>query len=162
MVQGAFFMKAIVVLLSSFKEVLMLDADQVPVADPTPLFKDRGFVESGALLWPDFWAATWAPDAPNIIGVSEEEMPTRSFESGQMLFDKSRCVQVPRVANPASSMRSRLPHVWAPDPLHQHLSCICFSAYDVDEVIVTGGFRAFRMAHGWCDSRGWCAGRGRR
>lgn len=88
--QGAFFMKAIVVLLSSFKEVMMLDADQVPVADPTQLFDDSGFVETGALLWPDFWAATWAPDAPAILHVPADDMPTKSFESGQMLFDKSR------------------------------------------------------------------------
>eukprot|EP00892_Ulva_mutabilis_P002081 jgi/Ulvmu1/11874/UM081_0032.1 len=87
---GAFFMKAIVVLLSSFKEVMMLDADQVPVADPTQLFDDSGFVETGALLWPDFWAATWAPDALEVLRVAEDDMPTKSFESGQMLFDKSR------------------------------------------------------------------------
>lgn len=90
-VQGAFFMKAIVVLLSSFKEVMMLDADQVPVADPTQLFDDPGFVETGALLWPDFWEATWAPDAPLILNVDPDDMPTKSFESGQMLFDKTRC-----------------------------------------------------------------------
>lgn len=85
-------MKAIVVLLSSFKEVLMIDADQVPVIDPTLLFDDPGFAETGALLWPDFWAASWAPDAPLILGVLPDEMPTRSFESGQMLFDKTRFV----------------------------------------------------------------------
>eukprot|EP00892_Ulva_mutabilis_P002135 jgi/Ulvmu1/11922/UM081_0082.1 len=69
---------------------MMLDADQVPVAYPTQLFDDSGFVETGALLWPDFWAATWAPDALEVLRVAEDDMPTKSFESGQMLFDKSR------------------------------------------------------------------------
>lgn len=86
-------MKSIVLMLSSFKEVLLLDADQVPVANPTVLFSDPGYQETGALLWPDFWSATWAPDLPKILGVPAENLPTGSFESGQMLFDKSKCAQ---------------------------------------------------------------------
>jgi hypothetical protein len=84
-------MKAIVLMLSSFQEVLLLDADQVPVADPASLFSDAGYQETGALLWPDFWSATWAPDLPRILDVPLEAMPTGSFESGQMLFNKSKC-----------------------------------------------------------------------
>lgn len=84
-------MKSIVLMLSSFKEVLLLDADQVPVADPTVLFDDPGYKETGALLWPDLWFASWAPDLPKILDVPAEDLPTRSFESGQMMFDKSKC-----------------------------------------------------------------------
>jgi hypothetical protein len=85
-------MKAIVVILSSFREVLLLDADQVPVSDPSPLFDDPDFSRTGALFWPDFWGASWAPDAPAILGVPPSALPSGSFESGQMLLDKERCV----------------------------------------------------------------------
>lgn len=87
-------MKAAMLALSSFQEVLMLDADQVPVWDVTELFEDPDYVRTGALLWPDFWDASWAPDAPAALGLPASRLPTGTFESGQLLFDKARCVAV--------------------------------------------------------------------
>ena len=86
-----FYMKAAVVALSSFEEVLLLDSDQVPTQDVTLLFKSREFHATGALLWPDFWHASWALDAAKIIDIRRKHMPTLSFESGQMLLNKTRC-----------------------------------------------------------------------
>ncbi|GMF24612.1 unnamed protein product [Phytophthora lilii] len=40
---------------SKFENVLFLDADNVPVRDPTFLFESREFREHGAIFWPDFW-----------------------------------------------------------------------------------------------------------
>ncbi|RLN98841.1 hypothetical protein BBJ28_00018279 [Nothophytophthora sp. Chile5] len=40
---------------SKFENVLFLDADNVPVRDPTYLFASREFREHGAVFWPDFW-----------------------------------------------------------------------------------------------------------
>lgn len=88
--KGGFYMKSIVLMLSSFKEVILLDADQVPVTNPTVLFSDPGYKQTGALLWADFWSASWAPDLPSVLGVPAEDMPTGTFESGQMVFDKSK------------------------------------------------------------------------
>jgi hypothetical protein len=70
-------------------QVLFLDADNMAVADPAPLFDARGARDTGALLWPDYWAATAAPDLAAVLGLAA--LPAASFESGQMLFDKRRC-----------------------------------------------------------------------
>ncbi|KAG7392037.1 hypothetical protein PHYBOEH_006513 [Phytophthora boehmeriae] len=40
---------------SKFENVLFLDADNVPVRDPTYLFESREFRDQGAIFWPDFW-----------------------------------------------------------------------------------------------------------
>ncbi|MBI3880442.1 MAG: hypothetical protein HY301_10320 [Verrucomicrobia bacterium] len=46
-------LKPYAILHSRFKEVLYLDADNVPVRDPEYLFASREFQETGALFWPD-------------------------------------------------------------------------------------------------------------
>jgi hypothetical protein len=106
--QGSFYMKAIVVAISSFQEVLFLDADQVVARDPTPLFDHPMYRKTGALVWKDFWSASWAPDVPALLGVSEDAMPSYSFESGQMLFDKTRFAASPFVVYSSVSGRIRL------------------------------------------------------
>ncbi len=42
-------------LLSQFDHVLLLDADNFAVVDPTYLFDSHEYVTTGALFWPDFW-----------------------------------------------------------------------------------------------------------
>lgn len=69
--------------------MLFLDADSVAVADPTPLFQAHAFQDTGALLWPDYWASTAAPDLAVVLGL--DALPTGTHESGQMLFSKARC-----------------------------------------------------------------------
>jgi hypothetical protein len=91
-VQGGFYLKAVVVAVSSFQHVLFLDADNVPISDPTPLFSSAEFKETGVLLWRDYWDASWAPDAPSVLQVNSSAMPPHTHDSGQMLFDKPRCV----------------------------------------------------------------------
>lgn len=98
-------MKAVMLALSSFQEVLLLDADQVPVRDVTPLYSDPGYLKTGALLWPDFWDASWAPDAADALGIKADDLPSGTFESGQMLLDKARCVLNTRRRAPAAHSR---------------------------------------------------------
>ena len=66
----------------------MLDADQVPVVDPTVAFDWPQYCEAGAVFWPDIldikaenpiWAA---------LGFAGER--SVSMESGQVLVDKRR------------------------------------------------------------------------
>ena len=71
-------------------QVLFLDSDNVAVADPTPLFQAPAFQNTGALLWPDYWASTAAPDLAAILGL--DALPRGTHESGQMLFSKRRCM----------------------------------------------------------------------
>jgi len=50
-----FFVKPYAVYYSDFDNVLLLDADNFPVRDPTYLFDEPIFKEKGAIFWPDFW-----------------------------------------------------------------------------------------------------------
>ena len=75
---------------SPFQEVLFLDADNVPVVDPTYLFDQPEYCSTGSMFWPDF--GRLAPDrlAWKVFG----DIPYRDeleVESGQVLVDKSRC-----------------------------------------------------------------------
>ena len=84
-------LKPYAILHSPFSEVLFLDADNVPVADPAFLFETSQYRATGAIFWPDY-------DHPNnakkkavwrSCGLRQPTEP--EFESGQMVFDKSRC-----------------------------------------------------------------------
>jgi hypothetical protein len=82
-------LKPYAILHSRFKEVLFLDADNVPVLNPGYLFDAPQFKETGAVFWPDY--GRLAPDRRiwEICGVEYRDEP--EFESGQILVDKERC-----------------------------------------------------------------------
>jgi alpha 1,2-mannosyltransferase len=48
--------KAHAIYNSEFSNVLFLDADNVPIRDPSYLFETKEFKETGAIFWPDFWS----------------------------------------------------------------------------------------------------------
>lgn len=81
-------LKAYAIKWSQFREVLYLDADQVPVRDPTELFSWSQYRETGAVFWPDIIDLL----ADNPIWTICNLPPRRciSIESGQLLFDKAR------------------------------------------------------------------------
>jgi len=81
--------KAFALLHSAFREVLLLDADNVPVVDPTFLFETKQFEETGALFWPDFPRLEPSRSIWGLTGVTYREEP--EFESGQIVLDKARC-----------------------------------------------------------------------
>ncbi|POM59852.1 hypothetical protein PHPALM_31360 [Phytophthora palmivora] len=80
---------------SKFDNVLFLDADNVPVRDPTFLFDSQEFREHGAIFWPDFWH----PEK-TIFNIQHEsllwELVDLPFvdmfeqESGQILINRRR------------------------------------------------------------------------
>ena len=81
---------------SSFEEVIFIDADNVPIVDPTSFFSSAAYQETGAVFWPDREPLPrgWLDLAPeenmwDACGVSFRNEP--SFETGQMLIDKRRC-----------------------------------------------------------------------
>lgn len=69
-------------------QVIFLDSDNVAVADPSTLFDSAAYVAKGAVLWPDYWASSAAPDLQRIL--PSVTLPTNTFESGQMVLDKRR------------------------------------------------------------------------
>lgn len=73
---------------SQFREVLYLDADQVPVRDPTELFGWSQYQEKGAVFWPDI--IDLLADNPIWKICNLPPRRTISIESGQLLFDKAR------------------------------------------------------------------------
>ena len=74
---------------SSFAEVLMLDADQVPVRDPIGLFETTEYIEAGAVFWPDVVGLRIDNPVWAALGL-EPLQPELSIESGQLLIDKQR------------------------------------------------------------------------
>jgi len=83
-------LKPFSVIHSAFREVLFLDADNVPVLDPTFLFDDRRYRERGAVFWPDIAGGAGVHTlAWDVAGIADRGGP--AFESGQYLIDKARC-----------------------------------------------------------------------
>jgi hypothetical protein len=82
-------LKTFAILHCPFREVLFLDADNVPVLNPEFLFDTPQLREGGAIFWPDF--GRMKPDrfAWKIFDVPFRDEP--EFESGQMVIDKARC-----------------------------------------------------------------------
>ena len=82
------------ILFSSFEQVLFLDADNVPVKNPDPVFEAKTFKDTGIVLWPDYWKHTGSPLLPYEVGLAEEasEMlrQDQTAESGQLVWDKKR------------------------------------------------------------------------
>ena len=65
------------VLHSAFEEVLWLDADCVPVVDPTPFFEWPQFKAYDAVFWPDFPTWTWTPKHWETVGLPCPKMAER-------------------------------------------------------------------------------------
>lgn len=82
-------LKAFAMLQSSFAEVLLLDADNVPVADPTFLFETQPYLAHGAIFWPDFGCLAPSHRIWTIAGIPYRDEP--EFESGQIVVDRRRC-----------------------------------------------------------------------
>jgi ADP-heptose:LPS heptosyltransferase len=91
-----FALKPYAIIYSSFREVLWLDADQVPVQNPEFLFGTRQYQETGAVFWPDF--GRFGPEHPlwRLTGVSYRDEP--EVQAGEILVDKERCWEPLRLA----------------------------------------------------------------
>jgi len=76
---------------SRFQEVLFLDADNVPVRDPTYLFDSQQYAQTGTVFWPDPPHFKTPPESPlwQVFGAAYCDSPDQ--ESGQLLIDKVRC-----------------------------------------------------------------------
>ena len=73
-------------------QVIFLDSDNIAMVNPSSLLQSKGYLDTGALLWPDYWASSAAPDLQRIL--PDMALPLGTYESGQMVFDKQRWVCV--------------------------------------------------------------------
>jgi hypothetical protein len=85
--------KAFAIEHAPYQEVLFLDADNLPVRDPTFLFDDPHYFQSGAIFWPDLPPNDRDDWLPPVVwrNVGLEPRSSVDFESGQLLVDKARC-----------------------------------------------------------------------
>jgi hypothetical protein len=86
---GGWELKCYAILYSRFREVLLLDADNVPVVNPAFLFETEEFRETGAIFWPDYGRDERSNVVWNCLGITRP--PGLEFESGQIVIDKERC-----------------------------------------------------------------------
>lgn len=82
-------LKPYALLYCPFREALLLDADNVPVANPEFLFDTPQFRRAAAVLWPNRGRLRRGQSAWNLFGVPYRDEP--EVESGQVLVDKERC-----------------------------------------------------------------------
>lgn len=78
---------------SAFAEVLLLDADNVPVRNPEFLFDFPGYKSTGAVFWPDFDRVPQNDQLAIWRSCGLRRPGEREFETGQVLLDKRRCWQ---------------------------------------------------------------------
>jgi hypothetical protein len=86
---GGWELKPYALINSSFREVVLLDADNVPVVDPGSFLDSAPFRETGAVFWPDFDRLRDDNPVWELCRVDYRAEP--AFESGQMVIDKARC-----------------------------------------------------------------------
>ena len=88
--------KIFTMLFSSFKELMFLDADNMPLKNPDYLFDMEKYRSTGVILWPDYWKNTGSPWLPYVVGISDERSDVlltrtlKTVESGQLVWDKQR------------------------------------------------------------------------
>ncbi len=93
---GGWELKAAAILYCSFEEVLLLDADNVPLRDPEFLFDTSEFRRDGAIFWPDHRVLDATRPIWKFCGLTPRS--EREFESGQILVDKKRCWEALQLA----------------------------------------------------------------
>ena len=79
------------ILHSRFREILFLDADNVPVVNPEFLFETAQFRSTGAIFWPDYDRGKDKKARPIWRSCGTVQPREPEFESGQMVLDKQRC-----------------------------------------------------------------------
>ena len=89
-----FEIKSYALLLTTFEHCILLDADCLPIDDPTPLFDEPAYTMHGCIFWPDYAVSTQLV-RPWMLGVFCSGQVSRGFEteSGQIVVHKPRCCE---------------------------------------------------------------------
>lgn len=82
--------KAFALLQSTFENVLLLDADNFPVTDPTNWFTHPGYVSTGLISWLDYLISTRSSQWHLIANIAPITLQDeRTQETGQLLISRS-------------------------------------------------------------------------
>jgi hypothetical protein len=88
-VAGGWECKPYAIVHSPFREVILLDADNVPLVDPATLLFWPEYRATGAVFWPDLHSLGREHEIWEICRVAYHDEP--EVESGQVVVDKERC-----------------------------------------------------------------------
>jgi hypothetical protein len=94
---GGWQLKTYALMHSDFQEILLIDADNMPVSNPAFLFETGEYLETGALFWPDIVRLKASNPIWQIARLPVD--PGASFETGQILIDKKRHWRALTLAN---------------------------------------------------------------
>lgn len=83
---GRYQLKSFAMLLSSFEQILFLDSDDFATNAINNIFDSSNFTSTGAVIWPDYWAASASPWLYHIINSPQTFFKT--CETGQLLWNK--------------------------------------------------------------------------
>lgn len=81
-------LKSYALLHSAFDDVVMLDADQVPVTDPETVFDWPQYRDAGAVFWPDIVEVLEQNPVWRLAGL--EPRTVRGWETGQIAVNRTR------------------------------------------------------------------------
>lgn len=116
--------KSYALLLTSFDEILFLDADCGVLVDPTFLFSDPAFERYGNVFWPDYWfRENLILQELRVDFGSKRYPPGFETESGEILIRKNAC-------------RNALVHAWL---LNKHQD-VTYRMYHGDKDLFRVGF----------------------
>jgi hypothetical protein len=90
-IRGGWELKPYAMLHSPFRQVMLLDADNVAVRDPSFLFDTPEFEKTGAIFWPDYYHADGKKALPIWRSCGLRRPAEPEFETGQIVLDKERC-----------------------------------------------------------------------
>lgn len=91
---NSFAIKPLAVFHSTFQRVLLLDADNISVRDPTYLF-DQLNATTSAVFWPHYWPLSSNATCWQALSQAQRERINYNTtqDSGQLLIDKSRAMR---------------------------------------------------------------------
>lgn len=88
---AGFTLKLVAAVLSSFEQLVLLDADAHPLVDPeTHLFTDRCFIRQGAVLFWDYWQSSISASLLRATTLQTAQPSRASHEAGQAVLHRRR------------------------------------------------------------------------
>lgn len=83
-----YYFKILAILCCSFRHVLFLDSDNFALRDPTFLFETDQYLDSGLIVWPDFWKQSYYNSIWSILNI--KCIDEYEVEAGQLVVDIHR------------------------------------------------------------------------
>lgn len=86
---GGWEMNPYAIIHSRFREVVFLDADNIPLINVETMFEWEEYKQRGAVFWPDYGRLDKTRSIWRLLDIEYRDEP--EFESGQIVVDKRRC-----------------------------------------------------------------------